>query len=343
MPWLLHSKKISSGFRKGSLANIPEKKGFTDMKKLMFIILALVLFSSLTLVPCAFAFKVSGEEVVSQSTKQIAVSQRFVGSEPVSTPVIKTVYRTVYKPIAVPDKADCREYVVVKGDTLDKIAESFGTKREVLLALNSTIKNPNVIRVGQVLKVPAPYSETKTGKMEAANTALQKRAKTAESNIANLERDLTIAKAAEQAATNRAEYFMKRAEAAEAEAIIAEKIAAGNENLANSLQADLTKAQQEAAQLKADASGYQFTILFSLACAVLFAVFTRRANSKIRTIEEMLGGQEIQTACPYGCGETLLPKNYNRHVHKRCPKRPGVQKTEEAKAEAAEAEAAATA
>ena len=46
-----------------------------------------------------------------------------------------------------------RTYVVVSGDTLYGIAKKFGTTIEVLVQLNN-ISNPNLIQVGQVLRLP---------------------------------------------------------------------------------------------------------------------------------------------------------------------------------------------
>ncbi len=42
---------------------------------------------------------------------------------------------------------------VVKGDTLRKIAARFGTTVDALLKLNPDIKNPNLIYVGQLIKI----------------------------------------------------------------------------------------------------------------------------------------------------------------------------------------------
>lgn len=47
-------------------------------------------------------------------------------------------------------------YVVKKGDTLGRLAKRFGTTREEILKLNSDkIKNPNLIVIGWVLKIPS--------------------------------------------------------------------------------------------------------------------------------------------------------------------------------------------
>ena len=48
----------------------------------------------------------------------------------------------------------CIQYTVVKGDTLGKIARRYGTSVQVLVDLNH-IKNRNLIRIGQVLLIPA--------------------------------------------------------------------------------------------------------------------------------------------------------------------------------------------
>ena len=45
-------------------------------------------------------------------------------------------------------------YVVVRGDCLSEIAYRFGTTVNVLVALNN-IRNPDLIKVGQVLLIPA--------------------------------------------------------------------------------------------------------------------------------------------------------------------------------------------
>jgi LysM repeat protein len=48
-----------------------------------------------------------------------------------------------------------QEYVVVKGDTLFKIATRIGTTVQELLKLNPEIKNASLIYVGQKIRVPA--------------------------------------------------------------------------------------------------------------------------------------------------------------------------------------------
>ena len=44
-------------------------------------------------------------------------------------------------------------YKVVRGDNLTKIARAYGTTVKAILALNPDIKNPNLILVGQLIRV----------------------------------------------------------------------------------------------------------------------------------------------------------------------------------------------
>jgi LysM repeat protein len=50
-------------------------------------------------------------------------------------------------------------YTIVSGDTLSKIANRFGTTYQELARING-ISNPNIIQVGQVIKVPGSYSSS---------------------------------------------------------------------------------------------------------------------------------------------------------------------------------------
>lgn len=51
-------------------------------------------------------------------------------------------------------------YVVKKGDSLGKIAKQFNTTVDDILALNPTIRNKNLIYVGQIVTVPDPMDRT---------------------------------------------------------------------------------------------------------------------------------------------------------------------------------------
>ncbi|MGY1732942.1 LysM peptidoglycan-binding domain-containing protein [Geodermatophilus sp. SYSU D01045] len=46
------------------------------------------------------------------------------------------------------------DYTVVAGDTLNKIAKKFGVTVAEILAVNPQITDPDVIRVGQVIRIP---------------------------------------------------------------------------------------------------------------------------------------------------------------------------------------------
>ena len=52
-------------------------------------------------------------------------------------------------------------YTVVAGDTLSKIAAKYGTTYQKLAAYNG-ITNPNIIRVGQKIKIPGTPAPKKT-------------------------------------------------------------------------------------------------------------------------------------------------------------------------------------
>ena len=62
-------------------------------------------------------------------------------------------------------------YTVVKGDTLSKIAKRFGTTYQELARING-ISNPNVINIGQVLKLPGANSNNNTSSYSASSTSL---------------------------------------------------------------------------------------------------------------------------------------------------------------------------
>ncbi len=61
-------------------------------------------------------------------------------------------------PSPAPAKSAARTYTVAKGDTLSKIAKSlYGNAnkwRKIYEANTDILKNPDVIRPGQVLKIP---------------------------------------------------------------------------------------------------------------------------------------------------------------------------------------------
>ena len=67
----------------------------------------------------------------------------------------QTQPETTQKPVVsnVSTKNDEIVYVVKKGDTLSKIASKYGTTYQTLASYNGII-NPNVINVGQVIKIP---------------------------------------------------------------------------------------------------------------------------------------------------------------------------------------------
>jgi len=70
---------------------------------------------------------------------------------PVPTPAASRTPRPTRSP--KPTAAAARTYTVKSGDTLSAIAARFGTTVQAIVKLNG-IKNPSLIRPGQVLKIP---------------------------------------------------------------------------------------------------------------------------------------------------------------------------------------------
>ena len=61
-------------------------------------------------------------------------------------------------------------YKIVSGDTLSKIANRFGTNYQELARING-ISNPNIINVGQIIKVPKPNSYINTNTNNNSNSS----------------------------------------------------------------------------------------------------------------------------------------------------------------------------
>ncbi len=71
-------------------------------------------------------------------------------------------------PTAVPAPT-ATTYTVVAGDTVSAIAQKFGITTKALLNANRQIKNPNSIKVGDVLNIPAPAGAAPTGAVSGAS------------------------------------------------------------------------------------------------------------------------------------------------------------------------------
>jgi hypothetical protein len=54
-------------------------------------------------------------------------------------------------------------YVVAKGDTMSKIAKKFGVTVDQIMTANPKIKNPNKIKVGDQITIPAPVVDETQG------------------------------------------------------------------------------------------------------------------------------------------------------------------------------------
>jgi peptidoglycan DL-endopeptidase LytE len=72
------------------------------------------------------------------------------------------------KPIVKESSAN-GDYIVKKGDTLSGIAKMFHTTVSSLLALNPEIKNPNLIRVGQSIKIAGEKAPSQSSNQNVSN------------------------------------------------------------------------------------------------------------------------------------------------------------------------------
>ena len=70
---------------------------------------------------------------------------------PTPQPSVASEAPATLEPVATP-----QTYTIVAGDTISKIAKKFNVTPEDLLAANPQIKNPNRIKVGDQLTIPAP-------------------------------------------------------------------------------------------------------------------------------------------------------------------------------------------
>jgi nucleoid-associated protein YgaU len=74
-------------------------------------------------------------------------------TSPTTSPVAEL---TPSPEITVPPAPTPQTYTVAKGDTMSKIAKKFGLTIEQLMAANPKVKNPDRIKEGQQLTIPAP-------------------------------------------------------------------------------------------------------------------------------------------------------------------------------------------
>jgi LysM repeat protein len=78
--------------------------------------------------------------------------------DPSPTPVPSTI-----APVTPEPAATAQPYVVVRGDTLARIAAEFGVTVGQILTANPEITDPNLIAVGQVIVIPPPGAPDRSG------------------------------------------------------------------------------------------------------------------------------------------------------------------------------------
>ena len=87
----------------------------------------------------------NGDKLTHKNTRPISQADQFVNFDQ----WVEADAKPVYRPIAQPAS---NSYIVKRGDTLGAIAKRYGTTWQNLQRMNG-ISNPNVINVGQKLKV----------------------------------------------------------------------------------------------------------------------------------------------------------------------------------------------
>lgn len=110
--------------------------------------LAKLLLFSLVALPGCFG---GGDDTPSTTTTQVPPVVSVVPPPPTAPPT------TAPTSVPAPDESGAPFAVTIKpGDTLSGIANQFNTTIEVILELNPDLENPDLIRPGATLNVPAP-------------------------------------------------------------------------------------------------------------------------------------------------------------------------------------------
>jgi len=94
----------------------------------------------------------------------------FGGGTPSATPTPTPVVATPTPEPTAPPAPTPQVYVIKEGDTLSKIARSFGLTLDELLAANTeTIDDPDKIKVGDEIIIPVPVPEEFGGASPSAS------------------------------------------------------------------------------------------------------------------------------------------------------------------------------
>jgi LysM repeat protein len=99
--------------------------------------------------------------IVSNATKKTPATVTEPNSNANTTSTQNTVENRQPKPVS--DPGTVTDYTVKAGDTLTSIARKYDTTVEALLKANPQIKNPDLIRVGEVIKIPGANQEPVAG------------------------------------------------------------------------------------------------------------------------------------------------------------------------------------
>ena len=102
--------------------------------------------------------RLAAAAVVVAAVLPVAACGRIFGKTSSSaTTTLPTLPPTTTTTIAVPTTpAPATEYVIMRGDTMRKIAAKFNTSVEAIMAVNPTIKDASKIQAGQRILIPPP-------------------------------------------------------------------------------------------------------------------------------------------------------------------------------------------
>ena len=121
---------------------------------------------------------VKSQQTVSSNTEVRTTSVASGSKTAVPRPTAEA--KPVDKPATTTNPSDlASDYTVKKGDTLSSIAKKYGTTVEALLKANPQIKNANLIKVGQVIRIPGKEEEIPDPEFDDTDILLSENIQTA--------------------------------------------------------------------------------------------------------------------------------------------------------------------
>ncbi len=148
--------------------------GGSGLKKLWRLARMLLTMAAMCLMSACYVGKA---RVVYITSTPVAIAQAMVAATPASValalspPPTNAPLPTLNPISSTPTTEALSEYAVQAGDTLSDIAARFRTTMAILIDINQ-LSNPNMLFVGQILKLPGPPRETTPAVKTLPNAAL---------------------------------------------------------------------------------------------------------------------------------------------------------------------------